>query len=175
VGRIIPQTDDAQAELMDDAGEILGQSGIFRYEVSNYARRGFESRHNLNYWRGGDYLACGNGAHGHRNGHRWWNERAASRYISLINAQGSARAGEEHLSSRERLEEIVLTGLRLREGFSLDEASRRLNLNAKRVLEQGSAWRVLTEQGLLREDNGNLFLSPPALALADAIAVRLLS
>ncbi len=174
-GKITPQTDDAQAELMADADEILGAAGILRYEVSNYARSGCESRHNLNYWRGGDYLACGNGAHGHRNGHRWWNERAASHYMAAMQERGSARAGEEHLSPQERLQEIVLTGLRLREGFSLAAASQRLEFDVKSALEQGTAWRVLTEQGLLRQDRGNLQLAPAALALADAIAVKLLS
>ncbi len=174
-GKIVPVGDDAQAHLMADAEAILGEAGIVRYEVSNYARPGFESRHNLNYWRGGDYLACGNGAHGHHAGHRWWNERAARRYVALMNERGTARAGEEFLTPRERLCEIVLLGLRLREGFSLGEASRRLNLDARHLLGQGVAWRILTEQGLLREDKGNLRLAPPALAVADAVAARLLA
>ncbi len=174
-GKIVPLHDDAQSELMDDAEAILGAAGVVRYEVSNYARRGFESRHNLNYWLGGDYLACGNGAHGHRAGHRWWNERAAVRYVEMVNADGSARGGEEFLTTSERLSEIVVLGLRLRAGFSLEAASCCLNYDVRGALQQSRAWRVLTEQGLLREDKGNLRLAPTALAVADAIALRLLT
>lgn len=174
-GKILPLHDDAQSELMDDAEAILGKAGILRYEVSNYARRGFESRHNLNYWLGGDYLACGNGAHGHHAGHRWWNERAATRYVEKIEKSGSAREGEEFLTAPERLSEIVVLGLRLRAGFSLCEAARLLDFDVRGALQQGKAWRILTEQGLLSEDKGNLRLAPAALAVADAIALRLLA
>jgi oxygen-independent coproporphyrinogen-3 oxidase len=69
--------EDRQAELMQDAYDLTRAAGLERYEVSNYARTGFECRHNMNYWRGGDYMAVGCGAHGHRQGNRWWNERDA--------------------------------------------------------------------------------------------------
>jgi putative oxygen-independent coproporphyrinogen III oxidase len=174
-GRLIPVSDDVQADLMSDATEILGEAGIERYEVSNYARRGRESAHNLNYWRGGDYLAAGCGAHGHRSGHRWWNERAARRYIEKMRELGTARVGEEFLQTRERLSEIVLLGLRLREGIALEAASQRLNCDVRGALRASPAWRTLTEQGYLHEDKDILRLNPAAWPVADAIAARLLS
>src|SRR5690606_17713723 len=71
-GTLLPVCDDAQADQMQDAQDILEAAGILRYETSNYARPGFESKHNRNYWEGGDYLAVGCGAHGHFAGLRWW-------------------------------------------------------------------------------------------------------
>ena len=174
-GKIVPQTDDEQAELMNDADELLGAAGIRRYEVSNYARPGRESLHNLNYWLGGDYLACGNGAHGHRAGHRWWNERAAKKYIDAMRQSGTARAGEEFLTAEQRLAEVVVLGLRLPMGFSLDAASALLGKDVRADLRSRPAWPVLTGEGLLREAKGNLILAPQALSLADAVTARLLA
>ena len=171
-GRLLPIEDETQAVLMQDAEAVLQAAGLHRYEVSNYARPGRECLHNLNYWRGGDYLACGCGAHGHRNGHRWWNERSAPRYVALMQESGSARVGEETLTSRQRLSEIVMLGLRLREGFSLEDASRRLNIDAR--CELNGELQDLTQRGLLLEREGTIRLAPEAITVADAVASRLM-
>ena len=171
-GRLLPIADDEQAVLMNDAFEMTRAAGLERYEVSNYAPRGFECRHNLNYWRGGDYMAAGCGAHGHRAGHRWWNERDARVYVQRVEEEGGARGGEERLSPRERLSEIVMLGLRLREGFSLDAVSRDLQMDAREVL--GSELREMTRRGVVLEREGVVSLAPHAVALADGIAARLM-
>ena len=172
-GRLIPVEDDAQAVLMQDAEHILHAAGLERYEVSNYARAGSQCLHNLNYWRGGDYLACGCGAHGHRSGHRWWNERAAPQYVSLMREQGTARVGEETLTARERLNEIVMLGLRLSEGFVLDEVSQRLGINARHELN--GELQNLMLHGLVHDFGGTIRLAPEAVSVADAVAARLLT
>ncbi len=171
-GRMIPVEDDEQAELMDDAQTILGGAGFSRYEISNYARPDFECRHNLNYWRGGDYLACGCGAHGHRAGHRWWNERSPALYVEKMEERNSARVDEEFLTGTQRLNERVLLGLRLREGFDLEAVSRGAGLDAWRIL--GSQLRALTSEGVLRREGETVFLAPHWTPLADAVAARLL-
>lgn len=171
-GQLLPLEDETQVALMQEAQELLQSAGLLRYEVSNYARAGRECQHNLNYWRGGDYLACGCGAHGHRQGHRWWNERSAPGYVELMREQGTARTGEERLNSRERLGEIVMLGLRLREGFSLADTSQRLNLDARRALN--GELRDLTGRGLLLEQDGIVRLAPAAIPVADAVAARLM-
>jgi oxygen-independent coproporphyrinogen-3 oxidase len=174
-GRLIPVEDDKQADFMSDAREILSVAGLERYEVSNYAMNGCESRHNLNYWRGGDYLAAGCGAHGHRNGHRWWNERDARRYVQMMQEAGSARAGQEWLTTEERWNELVLLGLRLREGVDLNSATSNLNFDVRKALHASKAWTVLTAEGIVREEAGILHLDPASWPLADAVAARLLS
>lgn len=171
-GRLIPLDDGSQADLMEDALEWAQAAGIERYEVSNYARRGRECAHNLNYWRGGDYLSAGCGAHGHKAGHRWWNERDAKIYVQQMQTLGNARAGEERLTPEQRFNEIVMLGLRLREGLDLEHASRKLGLDAHRVLE--SALKDLRSRGVLLEDGDSLKLQPQAMALADGIAARLM-
>jgi oxygen-independent coproporphyrinogen-3 oxidase len=170
----MPVENDLQADFMSDAMEILGDAGLLRYEVSNYARLGCESQHNLNYWRGGNYLAAGCGAHGHHAGHRYWNERSAARYIKQMKNSGTARAGEEFLSVEQRLSEIVLLGLRLREGISLNAASQLLNFDVRGALSKAKAWKTFMEQGILREENDILYLDSASWPVADGVATRLL-
>lgn len=171
-GLLAVPTDDAQADLMDAASDILGAAGLERYEVSNWAKAGFECRHNLNYWRGGNYLAAGCGAHGHWNGRRWWNARDAKTYIAQMSSHGHARAGEETLDARERLSERVALGVRCREGFDLDELTARLDLDARALLNDGLEF--LTQAGALQQTGARVCPLPRSLAIADGMAVRLL-
>ena len=165
-------SDDGQADLMEAAAAMLGAAGLERYEVSNWAKAGFECRHNLNYWRGGDYLAAGCGAHGHWNGRRWWNARDAKTYIAQMSSHGHARAGEESLDARQRLCERIALSVRCREGFDLDEISARLDLDARALLRGGLEF--LTGAGALSQNGARVCPTPDSLAIADGMAVRLL-
>jgi len=174
-GRMETVETDVQAEFMEMAQTTLAIAGFERYEISNWARPGFECRHNCNYWRGGDYLACGCGAHGHRAGHRWWNERAAPRYIQLMQTAGSARIGEESLSAIERLEEHVMLGLRWREGFDLKALSQTLHIDARGALN--GRLDDLLKRGVLEMcdvQNERIHLRKEQWAVADAVARQLL-
>jgi len=157
--------DELMADRMDAASEILESAGLERYEVSNWARPGFECRHNQNYWRGGDYFAAGCGAHGHRDGWRWWNERDAKVYLRRLDEANHARAGEERLDEKERLVERIATGLRTREGVRLTgEEERRL----RPVVEP------FERAELLGLENGRVFPLSKGFALADGLAARLI-
>jgi putative oxygen-independent coproporphyrinogen III oxidase len=109
--------DDLVADLFHEAEDRLAEAGIHAYEISNFARPGLESRHNLKYWDDGPFHAFGMAAHGFENGVRYWNEATFGSYCAAVEGRGSARAGERVLSSRERLEEAVMTGLRVRRGI----------------------------------------------------------
>jgi oxygen-independent coproporphyrinogen-3 oxidase len=172
-GELAAPDDDFLADLMDEATQILGEAGFGRYEVSNWAKAGFECVHNLNYWRGGDYLGVGCGAHGHQRGHRFWNERDAKTYIRKIESEGSARAGEEFLTPRERASELVALGLRCREGFEIEQVARIGAFDARKALNGALSSFVL--MGTLREEAGRVSPSPQALAVADGVAARLVA
>lgn len=109
--------DDLVADLFNEAEDLMAAAGIAAYEISNFARPGFESRHNLKYWDDGPFHAFGQSAHGFDQGVRYWNEATFGSYCAAIEAKGSARTGERVLSPRERLEEAVMTGLRVRRGI----------------------------------------------------------
>jgi len=105
------------ADLFMEAEDALAAAGIHAYEISNFARPGFESRHNLKYWDDGPFHAFGMSAHGFDRGVRYWNEGTYGSYCAAMETRGEARAGERTLSSLERLEEAVMTGLRVRRGI----------------------------------------------------------
>ncbi|HJX09561.1 MAG TPA: radical SAM family heme chaperone HemW, partial [Candidatus Binatia bacterium] len=90
-GRMKPLSEDEEVAMAELVERKLKEAGLQRYEISNYARPGFHSRHNVNYWRGGDYLGLGAGAHSYKrtssdepSGERWNNEKNPARYIAAI-------------------------------------------------------------------------------------------
>ncbi|MDP9021946.1 MAG: radical SAM family heme chaperone HemW [Actinomycetota bacterium] len=111
-GRIRPPDPDLQRRRFDVGRQILADAGFDHYEVSSWARDASRrSRHNLLYWRHGDYLGLGVGAHGHRSGRRWWNHRSIERWFE------EPIAGHENLTVDERAMERLMLGLRVREGL----------------------------------------------------------
>ncbi len=113
--------DDDQADKYLLADDLLNAAGLSNYEISNWARpdtssRGHECRHNLLYWRQGDYRGFGCAAHSHVRGRRWWNVRTPERYIAAITSSASPIAGEEHLDDDARERERLVLSLRTRDG-----------------------------------------------------------
>lgn len=110
--------DDVQRERFDQARVVLDGLGFAAYEVSNWSTRAStRSRHNTLYWRHGDYLAFGVGAHGHLDGRRFWRPRSLTRWRQTVLSGEHEMAGQESLSDEERAGERLLLGLRLREGL----------------------------------------------------------
>lgn len=111
--------DDDAADMYEQAMAALEAHGYRQYEISNVARPGRESRHNLKYWRDGDWLAFGCAAHGARGARRWRNVAGTGDYIRRV-ATGESVVAEEFARDREtRLEEALFMGLRLAEGIDL--------------------------------------------------------
>jgi putative oxygen-independent coproporphyrinogen III oxidase len=108
--------DDTQAAEYEIADAALGAAGLANYEISNWARPGHECRHNLLYWRQGDYLGFGCAAHSHRSGRRWWNVRTPERYIALVEDGASPVAAGELLDAETRRLEGLQLALRTRDG-----------------------------------------------------------
>jgi oxygen-independent coproporphyrinogen-3 oxidase len=134
----------AMAELIE---QRLGNGGLQRYEISNYARPGFYSRHNLNYWQSGDYLGIGAGAHSYESlsadeiyGRRWWNEKNPGRYMSRISESAQAATDREESDSTKAAGEYMFSGLRLTEGISLRAFSERFGKNLLELYPEISGW-----------------------------------
>jgi oxygen-independent coproporphyrinogen-3 oxidase len=104
--------DDDQANRYEIADKTLENAGYRWYEVSNWALPGHECRHNLLYWRQGDYRGIGCAAHSHRGGRRWWNVRTPERYIAAIGSGRSAEAGTEILDPASRQLEALQLAIR---------------------------------------------------------------
>ncbi len=139
--------DDLIADLFNEAEDAMFADGFHAYEISNFAKAGFESRHNLKYWDDGPFHAFGMAAHGFVDGVRYWNEATFGSYCAAMEAAGSARAGERALSRTERLEEAVMTGLRVRRG--IDRAAFRARHDIDVMDQFGDAFRPSIVAGLL--------------------------
>jgi putative oxygen-independent coproporphyrinogen III oxidase len=163
-GIALAPDEDVQAARMETADRLLTAAGLQRYEVSNWARPGHECRHNLAYWRGGNWLGVGAGAHGHWEGRRWWSLRAPARYADEALAGRTTTSGEEVLDARTRRMERLLMGLRTVEGVARAEV--------EPIDERAAAG--LVGAGLLHKDAQRLRLTPRGLAMANGIVLRLL-
>lgn len=156
--------EDAQAERMAMADQALSAAGLRRYELSNWARPGAQCRHNLLYWRGGDWLGVGAGAHGHWRGRRWWSLRSPARYVGAALSGHPTTAGAEVLDEPTRRAERLMLGLRLAEG---------VDLAAVAPLDE-VALDALARAGLVHVEAARLRLTDAGWPLANAVTVRLL-
>ena len=109
--------DDDAADMYLEGLNRLGAAGLEQYEISNAARPGHQSRHNLKYWQAGDWFGFGCGAHSTVNGRRWKNLASTADYVDRIGGGQSVAGDVESLSTRARVEEALFTGLRLTEGI----------------------------------------------------------
>jgi oxygen-independent coproporphyrinogen-3 oxidase len=149
---------------------IARERGFEHYEVSNYARPGSRSRHNLTYWRRGEYLAFGPGAAGFVADVRWTNVKPVPRYCSEIEAGRLPVDTWERLSEREALAERLILGLRLAEGVPVQWFEQRAGGDAK-LRTRIESWQA---RGLLVFDNDRARLTEEGYLLSDALFVHLL-
>ena len=136
-GAFEPLADDPAAELFELTRERTEAAGLPAYEVSNHARPGEESRHNLTYWRYQDYIGIGPGAHGRRGGMATTRHKKPENFLEAVARNGHGLAAERALVPREQGAEALLMGLRLREGVDLAGLAQRLGLPAADLIDRG--------------------------------------
>jgi len=148
----IPANDpDTQALDFQAVWERLSRSRWLPYEISNAAKEGYACQHNMNYWRGGDYIGLGLAAHSHREGHRYWNTPDLQVYLRAAGEDPrKVKAGEEFLEPGRRLLETLLLGLRLTKGVDILALERQfgaLSNEKKARIEQYIADGFLIQEG----------------------------
>jgi putative oxygen-independent coproporphyrinogen III oxidase len=166
-GEVAEPDEDLQADMYELADGMLADAGYEWYEVSNWARDGRVSRHNLAYWQGHDWWGVGPGAHSHVGGVRWWNVKHPAAYADRMHAGVSPAAGRETLDAETREVERVLLATRVRGGLrtaTLPAAARTAvaGLIADGLVEPAAALR------------GSIVLTLRGRLLADAVVRRLL-
>lgn len=120
-GYIMPCDEELEVEMLYYTVDFLCEHGYRHYEISNFARPGFEARHNLIYWQNGEYLGLGPAAHSYINGVRFANKADLRHYQAELAAGRAPVAEEERLTARDRLAEAMFLGLRLMEGIDLGQ------------------------------------------------------
>ena len=153
--------DDRQADAYVAADTAFSNAGYDWYEISNWARAGEACRHNLLYWRGGDYLGIGCAAHGYTDGRRWWNVRTPDRYIEAIADGQSPEAGSESLDDERRAEESFALALRTRAGV-------RVSADAEHCVDD------LVDGALCERQDDRVVLTQSGRLLASDVTARLL-
>jgi oxygen-independent coproporphyrinogen III oxidase len=175
-GRIKLLTEEEEIAMAELIEQRLNNAGLHRYEISNYARPGFYSRHNANYWRGGDYLGLGAGAHSYKKmnasgvlGRRWSNEKNPGRYITNISETRVAVADSEDIDLAKAAGESMFLGLRMTEGVSSEIFRNRFGKTPVELYPQISTWR---DGQLIEEEAGFLRLTSKGLMVANSIFVQ---
>lgn len=170
--------EDASADMFEATQETLGAAGMPAYEISNHARPGQESRHNLTCWRGGDYLGIGPGAHGRLNiaGAFFGTHQIHSpmRWLKLARDNGHGTAKRRPLSSRDRARELVMMGLRLVEGVDIE---RLFSISGERIQDvlDASAKDRLQDGGLIELTETTLRATPDGRQRLNAVLAALLN
>jgi oxygen-independent coproporphyrinogen-3 oxidase len=164
--------DDLAADMYHATQEICDAAGMGAYEVSNHAKPGSESRHNLIYWRYGDYIGIGPGAHGRvtRAGQRYATETWLQPERWLREAEGgNTERSITPLSPGTQASEYLLMGLRIREGIDMDRFAR---LNGSPLNKD--RWQHLEEIGMLERRGTRLMATRQGIAVLNAILTQLL-
>jgi oxygen-independent coproporphyrinogen-3 oxidase len=158
----------------EDAAEMylwslgrLDRSGYRQYEISNVARPGRESAHNLKYWTDGEWLGFGCGAHSTMGGVRWKNVSATEEYVRRTGSGEPLVAERRELTRDERLEEALFTGLRLTGGIDLEATGRRYDVDVWGRF--GSGLEPFEDEGLLIRDGARIRLSRDGMLVANEI------
>ena len=165
-GLLEPVADDRQARTLEWTDAQLVTAGYEHYEISNYARLGYRSRHNWGYWTGVPYLGVGLGAHSFIDGKRFWNTRDLNAYLDSMHQGQSPCAGEETISPGEARRERLWLGLRTIEGVKLTEAEIDRLKGSRRFADLEKVGYAVLESQRLR-------LTRAGFLLADALSLEL--
>ena len=168
-GKLPLPKEELEAEMFEYIIEELEKAGFEHYEISNFSKPGFESRHNLVYWDNAEYYGLGAGASGYVDGIRYKNHGPIRHYLEAVEA-GKARITEEHLTLEEKMEEELFLGLRKKTGVSKARFEEKFGVSFDQ--RYGQVVASLTEQGLLVPDDKQVRMTKRGLFLGDTVAEK---
>ena len=168
-GKLPLPKEELEAEMFEYIIEELEKAGFEHYEISNFSKPGFESRHNLVYWDNAEYYGLGAGASGYVDGIRYKNHGPIRHYLEAVEA-GKARITEEHLTLEEKMEEELFLGLRKKTGVSKARFEEKFGVSFDQ--RYGQVVSSLTEQGLLVPDDKQVRMTKRGLFLGDTVAEK---
>lgn len=168
-GKLHLPTEDLEAEMFEYIISEMERNGFEHYEISNFTKPGFESRHNLMYWDNVEYYGVGAGASGYLDGIRYRNRGPIQHYLKEV-SEGNARLSEEVLSKNEMMEEELFLGLRKKEGVSIGKFEQKFGTSFEK--RYGQIVQELQSDGLLKENNGFIQMTKKGLFLGDTVAEK---
>ncbi len=157
--------EDETCDLYLYAVNELEKAGFYQYEISNFSYKGFESRHNLKYWRCEEYLGIGASAHSFIDGKRFYYERSTDEFINDTQPVYDGEGGDE--------EEFIMLALRLSEGLIFDEFKKRFNKPLDKNITEKA--RMLEKHGLLKVSNSSISLTVNGFLVSNSVICELLN
>lgn len=171
-GRMTLPGEDAELEMVALAQDMLKQVGYQRYEISNYCRPGHECRHNVLYWRNGEYLGLGCAAHSRVGSMRLYNDDDLDGYIRRVDECGSGRADSLTLAPMDDAFDTIMLGTRMTRGISLAGFAAR---HGEAVLDSiAPCLAALKARGLIADDAGRLRLTERGMMLQNTVLVEIM-
>ena len=161
-------SEDEMAEFYEMAQKALGAAGYHHYEISNWAKQGFESRHNLKYWRREPYLGFGAGAHSFSGTERWANAHDAAAYVAAVERGRLPVEQHETLTAESALEEELFLGLRQLDGIDVGRIEREYGVTLEARFER------IASAGLVERDGSVVRLAPKKLSVSNEVFVELI-
>ncbi|HGS3404172.1 TPA: radical SAM family heme chaperone HemW [Streptococcus pneumoniae] len=168
-GKLPLPKEELEAEMFEYIIAELERAGFEHYEISNFSKSGFESRHNLMYWDNAEYYGIGAGASGYVNGVRYKNHGPIRHYLSAVE-EGNACITEDHLSQKEQMEEEMFLGLRKKSGVSMARFEEKFGQSFAGLY--GEIVRDLVQQGLMQIEGDHVRMTKRGLFLGDTVAER---
>ena len=168
-GKLPLPKEELEAEMFEYIIAELERAGFEHYEISNFSKPGFESRHNLMYWDNAEYYGIGAGASGYVKGVRYKNHGPIRHYLSAVE-EGNARIIEEHLSQKEQMEEEMFLGLRKKSGVSMARFEEKFGRSFDGLY--GEIVKDLVQQGLMQIEGDRVRMTKRGLFLGDTVAER---
>lgn len=158
---VLPVEDDHQAAMYDLALQLTESAGLNQYEISNFARPGFESRHNLSCWRGDTYVGVGLSAHSYDGSTRSWNVRSLNEYLNRMEEGQSPIEGSESIGEETRSIERIMLGLRTRDGID------------SHLVRSENAISRLVSENLIQRRGDRITLTRQGKVIADSVCEEL--
>ena len=160
-------SEEEEREMYEDTELLLSEAGLYRYEISNYARPGFESRHNTKYWTGEDYLGVGLGASSKIGTFRLKNETGLRQYVSRLNRGETVASVEEILTKEDEQVEFFILGMRCMKGVSLRKYRERFGEDA--FARYGKTIQKICDMGLAAREEDRLFLTAKGIDVSNLV------
>jgi len=174
-GKVQSISDEQEWQMYAMAHDILKQAGYEHYEISNWARPGFEAKHNSVYWKGGTYLGCGPAAHSFNGEWRWWNERAVDDYLKALQNDRLPVAERERLTRSDRITEMLFLGLRMKAGLDVAGFERLTGIEFRRIFVKLLQKFGPKTESLITLRSGSLTLTPRGWFICDTIIENILA
>lgn len=165
ISKLAPIDDELDEEMYNSVCKILNKQGYIHYEISNFAKKGYSSKHNINYWLNENYYGFGLGAHGYIGNIRYENTRSLTKYIN-----GNYMLNQILLSKEEDMSNTLMLGFRLLRGINLERFFEKYKVNLQ---EQFDIEKLLEEKKLIYSD-GYLSINPKYLYVMNEILIQII-